>query len=273
MRIVTSNTDMFWDQTVLGSNSFVIKIATGFPNNTALGLETGNGLVLSAKTGAVQAIFHDEMRLTDIRTGLGGAVATRMLVRKDARRVLVIGTGPQARCQIEAHAMLLGSDVTFEVWGRSVERAEGVVADLANIAVSVAPVLEQTVRDADVIVTTTGATAPLVWADWVQAGTHITAVGADAPGKQELDVALVGKAEVIAVDSIAQCVDHGEVCHAVSQGVVKQDALTEIGSVLDDPSLGRHTDAQITLADLTSIAAQDIAIAQSVLDAWKAANP
>ncbi len=87
----------------------MIKVATGFPQNNAKGLPVGNGLVLvlSAKTGLVEAVLHYEMMLTDIRTGIGGAIASRALARSNSRTALVIGTGPQARRQIEAHAALM----------------------------------------------------------------------------------------------------------------------------------------------------------------------
>jgi len=88
-----------------GDPNFVIKVATGFPHQAAVGGPTGNGLslVVSAETGSVRAVLHDEMMLTDIRTGLGGAIASRLLARDDASKLLIVGTGVQARRQIEAH--------------------------------------------------------------------------------------------------------------------------------------------------------------------------
>ncbi|MEP3278196.1 MAG: ornithine cyclodeaminase family protein [Stappiaceae bacterium] len=255
--------------------TFVIKVATGFPHNADLGLATGNGLVLvlSAETGQVQAVLHDEMVLTDIRTGLGGAIATRLLARKDSKQILVVGTGPQARRQIEAHAALLSEPVRFRIWGRNAERAADLIEGLSSSCViSVADNLEQEVRQADIVVTATGAAAPLIMADWVMPGTHITAVGADAPGKQELEVDLVGRADVLSVDLATQCIDHGEVSHAVKAGRIDQQDLKELGSLLMNTDTGRTNESQITIADLTGIAAQDIAMANSVLSAFKSRN-
>ena len=254
---------------VRGDGRFVIKVATGFPQNEARGLPSGNGLVLvlSAETGTVEAILHDEMMLTDIRTGIGGAIASRALARADSRSALVIGTGPQARRQIEAHAALM-PHLSFHVWGREPVKRDELIADMApEVVVQPADDIEAAVRGTDLIVTATGATSPIVMSDWVRAGTHITAVGADAPGKQELDVALVARADVLAVDLASQCLDHGEVSHAAARGLIVPDDLREIGAVLSGKDGARGNDSQITIADLTGIAAQDIAIATTVLAA------
>ena len=251
-----------------GDPNFVIKVATGFPLNARHGLETGNGLVLvmSAETGQVVAMLHDEMILTDLRTGIGGAIASRTLARRDAQRVLVIGTGVQARCQVQAHSALFQRDLTFQIWGRSFAKAKDVARHLNN-ATAVQD-LESAVRQADIIVTTTGSTQAIVAADWVQPGTHISAVGADAPGKQELSPVLVSRASIVAVDSIAQCVDHGEVSHAIAAGLISTTDLVELGELLATVSHTRG-DHDITIADLTGIAAQDIAMANAVIEAFQ----
>ena len=255
-----------------GDANFVIKVATGFPENDAKGLPSGNGLVLvlSAVTGMVEAMLHDEMMLTDIRTGIGGAIASRALARADSRVALVVGTGPQARRQIEAHAALM-PNLSFQVWGRTSTKVDDLIADLApHIGVKHAYDLEDATRSADVVITATGSKSPILKLDWVQPGTHITAVGADAPGKQELEIGLVARADVLAVDLVAQCLDHGEVSHAAAKGLITADDLHEIGTLLNGTSLGRVDDSQITITDLTGIAAQDIAMANTVLAASKA---
>lgn len=257
---------------VKGASTFVIKVATGFPNNGEKGLGTGNGLVLvmSAETGQVEAVLHDEMVLTDIRTGIAGAIATRLLARRDSKRILVVGTGPQAEWQIKAHSALSVEPITFHIWGRNVAKTKSVVAGLTSTCdVKHAEDLEGAVRQADVIVTVTGSTVPLIQSEWVSAGTHITAVGADAPGKQELDPALVGRADVLAVDLVSQCLDHGEVCHAAALGTIRSASLQEIGALLSGSATGRTDPSQITIADLTGIAAQDIAMANFVLSEWQ----
>lgn len=258
-----------------GDPNFVIKIATGFPQNSARGLPSGNGLVLvlSAETGAVQAMLHDEMVLTDIRTGLGGAIASRALARPDSETALVIGTGSQARRQIEAHAALL-PHLSFCIWGRDAAKMEALVAEMAP-TVPLHPVsdLEAATRAADIVITATGSTSPILRSDWIEPGTHITAVGADAPGKQELETALVASADLLVVDLVNQCLDHGEVSHAANSNLLRADDLREIGSILSGIEHGRTNNAQITIADLTGTAAQDIAMANAVLAAFEKKQP
>lgn len=255
---------------IAGDPIFIIKVATGFPGNEAIGLPNGNGVVLalSAETGAVLAVLHDEMVMTDIRTGLGGAIASRLLARKGARRILIVGTGVQAHRQIEAHSALLGNDLDFTIWGRSRDKAAEVAAAHADrVVVSVADDLERACREADVIVTVTGATSPFINADWIAGGTHITAVGADAPGKQELESALVASAGTLVADLASQCLDHGEFAAPFAAGLIRADTVKDLGDVLIDGNLGRKSDQEITIADLTGLAVQDIAMAGIVLDA------
>ena len=254
-----------------GDRTFVIKVATGFPQNDLHGLPSGNGIVLviSAETGMVQAILHDEMVLTDVRTGLGGAITSRTLARNNSKTALVVGTGPQARRQIEAHAALM-PQLSFTVWGRDTGKVAQLVADKATeIDVKPVPDLKAATRQADIIVTATSSTRSFLASDWVQQGTHITAVGADAPGKQELDVALIARADVLAVDLASQCLDHGEFSNAAQRGLINSDDLIEIGTLLQNTECGRTTENQVTIADLTGIAAQDIAMANAVLHAWR----
>ncbi|MEO1162099.1 MAG: ornithine cyclodeaminase family protein, partial [Pseudomonadota bacterium] len=157
---------------VEGDAVFVIKVATGFYGNAARGLPSGNGisLVLCAHTGAVKAVLHDEMCMTDFRTAIGGAIATRLLCRPDAKRIAIVGSGVQARRQAEAHARLMPDRrFEFRVWGRAAERAAAVVNELAasGLSADVTEDLEDACRNADVIVTTTASTAPVIQRGWV----------------------------------------------------------------------------------------------------------
>jgi ornithine cyclodeaminase len=252
---------------VRGDDVFVIKVATGFPRNVERGLPTGDGamLVLDAHTGLLRAILLDHARLTDLRTAAAGAVAARALARRALRRVGVLGGGVQARLQLRmlAHATACRELV---VWNRTRERAEALAAEAAQLGfdASVARDAATVAANADLLVTTTAARAPLFPADVVRPGTHVTAVGADAPGKQELDPALLGRADLVVVDSRAQCADHGELAHALAAGVVSGGAVRELGEVLADRSFARADDA-ITVCDLTGVAVQDIVVARHVL--------
>ena len=98
----------------------------------------------------------------------------------------------------------------------------------------------------------------------IRPGTHITAVGSDTPEKQELAPAILQRADVVVADSIPQCLLRGEIHHALAAGVLNQDRIVELGEVIVQPELGRSTEAQITVADLTGVAVQDIQIAKAV---------
>ncbi len=243
-----------------GDDIFVIKVATGFPHNDPSDAPTNNGLslVLSAETGAVRAILHDEMLLTDLRTGIGGAIASRALARADAKQVLIVGTGVQARQQLEAHRRLFDRPLEFAIWGRSEDKAATVANDYETCVV--AGDLTRAAHAADIIVTTTPARVPLITEPMVRPGIHITAVGADAPGKHEVEASVLSSADLLVADNRAQCLDHGEL-----SAMDDSAGIVELGDVLAARASGRTRDDQLTIADLTGIAAQDIAIASTIL--------
>jgi len=262
---------------IAGDPSFVVKIAAGFYGNPSIGLPTSNGvmLVLSAQTGVLEAILLDEGFLTDLRTGLGGAIATRALCRPDARRVAIIGTGIQARWQIRCLRVAMPeTDFSFTIWGRSHDKAMETETQLAaeGIGASASPDLERLCGDADIIITTTPSRQPLIRDAWIKPGTHITAIGADAPGKQELDTALVARANRRVSDSLEQSLDHGEFSAAFRAGEICAASCVELGAGLAGTAQGRFDPGDITIADLTGIAVQDIAIATSVLAAHRDAS-
>lgn len=254
---------------VSGTPVFVVKIATGFYENPAKGLPSSNGLIvaLSATTGETAALLVDEGVLTDWRTGYAGALATRLCWPKGATRLGIVGTGIQARMQLRAlRALTPGEPLSVAVWGRSAAKAERLAADVADLGLDVWPVasLADLCAASQVIVTTTPSTGPLVRAEWIAPGTHITAVGADSPGKQELDTALVSRANILLADSRQQSIDHGEFAHAVAAGLVAAAGIGEIGARLGAGSLKRKP-SDISIADLTGLGAEDGAIVAAVL--------
>lgn len=253
-----------------GDDAFVIKIATGFYDNPSVGLPSSNGImvVFSAKTGALIATLRDEGWLTDMRTGIGGALATQTLARENAQNVLIVGTGIQSIFQAECLSKLSAErSLNFNIWGRSTDKAATVVGTLQDKNINVAKVddLKQAVQDADVIITTTPSQKPLIEREWVQAGTHITAIGADGVGKQELSTGLVTSADILVCDLKSQCLEHGEFQHAYATKEIDASNVLELGQVLSNAHQGRQNEAQITIADLTGIAAQDIAISLAIL--------
>lgn len=256
---------------VAGDAIFVVKIATGFYDNPAKGLPTTSGMMiaLSAETGAVVAMLRDEGWLTDLRTALAGAIATRAGMRADARRIGIVGAGTQARFQIRAAAHLLRErEPVFACWARSPEKLEALRRDLEGEGIAIEPVaeLEGLCARSDALITVTPAATPIIRDDWIKPGTHITALGADAPGKQELDTALVALADTRIADSLEQSLDHGEFAAAAAVGLIDAGDCVELGAVLAGDVPARGSDDDITIADLTGIAVQDIAIARVVLD-------
>ena len=262
---------------IAGDSVFVIKIATGFYDNPSKGLASSNGimLALSAETGEVMAILQDEGYLTDLRTGIGAALATKAGCRGDAQRVGVVGTGIQARIQIRSlNALMPDAGLVFSVWGRSEKKMRQLAQDLAahQISVTVQPDLETLCVNADILLTTTAAKTPLIRSSWISDGTHITASGADAPGKQELDSTLTARADLLILDSDAQCIDHGEVAIPAEAGLLSPDRYRTLGKVLSGQQAGRSAPSQVTIADLTGLGSQDIAIARTALDAYARHN-
>jgi ornithine cyclodeaminase len=248
---------------VSGLASFALKISPGFFDNPKLGLPSVSGMMmlLSASTGRLEALHLDNGYLTDVRTAAAGAVAARHLARADARVAGVIGAGVQARLQMAALAKVRPIERIL-VWARDGAKAEACAEDLARrldvdaLAVSSA---ERLVLEADVVVTATPARAPLVVADWLHPGLHVTAIGADAPGKNELHPAVLERADLVVCDSRAQCARLGELHHALDHGI--DPPTVELGEITGGSSPGRTEPDQITVCDLTGTGVQDTAIA------------
>jgi ornithine cyclodeaminase len=248
-----------------GDPVFVIKLATSFYRNPEAGLAASNGFmaVISARTGEVQAILHDQGRLTDLRTAMAGAIAARAIARPGSAVLGVVGAGIQGRLQAEMVARTLGLPTTL-IWARDAAKAGAAATELGAESVS----LDELCARADIIVTTTPSTTPILTADMVRPGIRIVAVGADAPGKRELDVALTAKARLV-VDSRSQCVEHGETGWAVRAGLVDERALIDLGRLLTSPMA--FADDEIVVADLTGVGVQDVQIAKFVWSRLSAA--
>jgi ornithine cyclodeaminase len=258
---------------VKGDDVYVLKMASGFYNNGELGLSPADGLILvfSQKTGYLKMILLDKAWLTDMRTAAAGAVAAKHLAAKSINGIGIVGTGVQARMQLELLKDVVDCQSCF-IWGRDPNKVQAMIADLQasetiqswGIELKAAADIDELASNCNLIVTTTSAKGPLIRADQVQPGTHITAMGSDDHGKQELEAELLAKANLVVADSISQCVDHGECFHAVSGHLIEEDSIAELGKVIKDPGLGRTSEEQITVADLTGVAIQDIQIAKMV---------
>ncbi len=251
---------------VPGLESFAMKMSPGFFDNPKIGLPSVNGLmvVFSARTGLVEAVLLDNGYLTDVRTAAAGAVAARWLAREEAGRVGIVGAGVQARLQLES-LTLVRAVREAQVWARNADRAAAFAADMERrLGLPVAPAesLEGLVRDSDIVVTTTPSKDPLIAADWLHPGLHITAMGSDAGYKNELAPGVVAAADLYVPDRRSQCAVLGELHHAIAAGAVPADAdFPELGQIIAGQAPGRSGAGQVTVCDLTGTGVQDTAIA------------
>lgn len=246
---------------------YVIKIASGFYDNPKIGLPGSNGLnlVFRQKTGELEAILLDEGYLTDLRTALAGAVVAKYFAPPQVDRIGIVGTGLQARMQLEQIGAVTDCREVI-VWGRSAEKTEAYRHDMVAKGFNVSTTLNAAdlTTTCNLIITATPSKKPILPAG-LRPGTLIIAVGADTPGKQELDVAILEHADLIVLDSDSQCTHHGEIHKARANGLLRENPATEIGELLlNKDGFIRHPD-HIIVADLTGIATQDMLISELVL--------
>ncbi len=252
---------------LLDDSVYVIKIASGFYDNPQRGLLVSQGmmLVFDRATGVPRAVLLDDGYLTRIRTAVAGAIAAKWLVPANARRIGIIGSGVQARLQLTWLAPVIELRDAM-VLSRSPDRARAYVQDMREVGfeVGIAEDALELGEMCDLIVTTTPSKEPLLGIEAVRPGTHITAMGSDTLDKQELDPAILTRADGVVVDSREQARVRGEVAHALRQGAIEEDRVLELGEVISGKSRGRRSERDITVADLTGVAVQDIQIAKAV---------
>ncbi len=251
---------------IQGLDHFAIKIASGFLGNPAMGLPFGSGMMvlMSAKTGVLEAIFLDNGYLTDLRTGIAGAIAAQHLAPAQITTAGVIGAGVQGRFQIRS-LRLVRDFKHLMVYDINPDCAEHYASEMTKelgVEVIITDSPEEVFRQSQFVATTTPARQPYAKAAWLQAGMHITAVGADGEHKQELFADVLGKADRIVCDRKSQCFKLGELNHALKEGVLSEDSvITEIGELTSGSKTGRQNDQEITICDLTGVGVQDTTIA------------
>lgn len=255
-----------------GGDYFVVKIAGHFPENVSKGMPAINGLMLvfCQRTGKPEALLLDEGYLTQLRTGIAGLICSKFLAPKHIDAIGIIGAGAQARIQLQLLAHQTPCRKVW-VWSPRHEELLRYQADpmFRDFDIQVAASAAEVADKCRLIVTTTPSRAPLLYSQDIRPGTHITAVGADSPGKQELDAKLFARADLVVVDSRDQCCHHGDTVHAVSDGYIDRAELKELGEVIAGTASGRTSDQQITIADLTGLGVQDLQIASTVFKALK----
>ena len=248
---------------IAGVPHIAVKVASGFYDNVSKGLPTGSGLmaVFDAATGLPAALLLDNGVLTDIRTGAAGAIAADHLARKTITTVGVIGSGIQARLQVLC-LRIVREFSRVVAWSPSQQRLEAYCEEMRGHGFEATPQTSaRTVSEAaDVLITATPTREPMIRCDWLRPGMHLTALGSDSPGKQELDAECLLRADLMVCDRLSQCRAFGELSHAPGAAVHAQ-----LGEVVARKKPGRTTDEQLTIADLTGVGFQDTAIASAAL--------
>lgn len=257
-----------------GFDGFAIKVSPGFFDNPKIGLPSLNGLMIlfSAKTGLVEALLLDNGYLTDVRTAAAGAVAAKHLAPSEVHTAAVLGTGVQARLQIEA-AHLVRPFAKVLVWGRDAAKAEVCARDISSrLGIPAeATSAERAVKESQLVVTTTPAREPVFKAEWLHPHLHITAMGSDQAGKNEIEAAAIARATLYVCDRISQAERLGELRSARAAGHLTDVTPPELGEVVSGQKQGRTAEGDITVCDLTGTGAQDTAIATFALKAARAA--
>lgn len=230
-----------------GGKYFALKMATTFG-----GIGNGMMTIASAETGEPVALLQDAGHLTDVRTAAVAAMFARELGRKD-RTIGILGSGIQARLTARFHAHVLPLEQIW-LWGRNHERvrecAEELRRTVPDVRIATSPA--EVAANTRLIVTCTAAREPLLFAEDLQPGTHISAIGADSVGKQELDPEILRAAGALLCDSIRQCETLGELQHAPDQ----------IARALE---IGNLAPANSSVADLTGLGVEDLFIAEWIL--------
>jgi ornithine cyclodeaminase len=244
-----------------------VKIASGFYDNPARGLPSGSGLMalFDATTGLPVALLLDNGFLTDIRTGAAGAVAADTLARARIATVGVIGSGVQARHQVRC-LRVVRDFARIVAWSPTRVRLEAYCSEMQAEGFDAHPAsnAEEVCARADILITTTPARTPLIEAAWLRDGMHVTAVGSDSPGKQELSAECLDRADLVVVDRFTQCSAFGELHHGIAAALLtRNDVHADLGAIVAGHKPGRSTDRELTIADLTGVGFQDTAIASA----------
>jgi ornithine cyclodeaminase len=251
---------------IKGLPYLAVKVASGFFKNPEKGLpsQSGQMLVIDAETGFLKAVLLDNGYLTQVRTGAAGAVAARYLAPQNADQVGVIGAGVQARFQMRALALIrpvktirmfsLDGDAVRDAYVRDMEAELGVKVVKAQS-------VEEVVKESAVVVTTTPSRKPFLEAEWLHPGLHLTTMGSDAEGKQEVDAQVAGAVDILACDLKSQSFRLGELRSALAAGTITENSpVVELGSLVRKNHPGRKNDQEITMCDLTGVGVQDTMI-------------
>lgn len=249
-----------------GSSILTVKVASGFYQNPDRGLPTGSGLILviDATTGFPIGLLDDRGYLTELRTAAAGALAARHLAPDPLDVVGVLGSGTQARHQLRALAAV-GRWGRTVAWSPNPEHVRAFCREMqlelgTDCAAADGP--EAVARAADLLITVTPSRDPLIEAVWLRRRATVIAVGSDGPDKRELPTEALVRADKVVVDRLSQCLELGELHHAVAEGAMERGSVhAELGEIVVGRRPGREGE-ELIICDLTGVGAQDAAIAE-----------
>ena len=257
---------------IKSQDNYVVKIASGFSKNEELGLSSSHGVMVmfDKNTGYLKCILHDEGYLTNVRTAIAGAICAKYLAPSQVKGIGIIGNGIQARMQLEYLSDVVDCKDVF-VLGRDEDRVRKYSDEMEKYGYNITSVnnSRELCQNSNLIVTTTNANESLIYKGDVKKGTHITAVGSDTPDKRELDPEILNIANSVIVDSISQCLERGETKKALDKDLISEEKLIELGEIIDSGEKYRKNEEDITVADLTGVAVQDIMITNAVYNQLK----
>lgn len=258
-----------------GAGCFGLKVLTRVmdnPEKRGLPPLTGLVLVIDSQTGQPMGLL-DGLSITNMRTGAAGGLGAKTFARKDSKNAVIVGAGYQGGVQLLGLTRVLPTLGKVTIVDQFEEKAKSLVEELKprhdglSLKSATPEVLPDLLAEADVLVTCTPSKSAFIHREWIRPGTHINAIGADMPGKQELDPDLVASARLFA-DSRKQVTRLGECQHAFAEGFIGEEDVTEIGHVLEGRSPGRVSDDEITIFDATGMAIQDLIVGARLLEGF-----
>lgn len=242
---------------------YIVKIASYFPKNTQTKQTSIKGVMLlfNQQSGEPVALFLDEGYLTHLRTAIAGAICAKYLAPKNVKAIGIIGSGVQAKFQLHLLSYVTNCREVW-IWSRNDEEMKLYQnsKELKDFKINIAKSAQEVAKNSRLIVTTTPSLHPLLFAQDIHTGTHITAIGSDRPGKQELDPSILELANRVIVDSRLQCFSYGETFCAIQSERLLKSKVDEIGEIILGTKPGRINDEEITVADLTGLGIQDLEI-------------
>lgn len=242
-----------------------VKNVNVHPNNKDLPAVIATITLFDPETGFPLAVM-DGTHITNMRTGAAGGVAVKYLSRENSKIAAFVGAGVQAKTQLEALLVVrpgISKIIAYDIKRANMEKFAH-NTNKYGLDIKYARSIEDAVKDADIVITTTPSRKPIIKAEYIRKGTHINAIGADAKGKQELDPEILKRARIV-VDSWEQASRSGEINVSLSKGIItKKNIYADIGEILTGKKSGRESSDQITVFDSTGLAIQDISVASEI---------